>query len=246
MRPATGRPRCSARIRRRCTDCSLAWIWRLTQVVLVLALQAEVVQAEERCVTVTTGAKSVTYISRAYFCDQQGGGRSETHTFLIGDPWTVPANTTLARCFDVPCSEEKEVVGFQALFHWENTECQTINGYVEVSGTPLGSVTSHLACRKQPPGKGTCNIFTCPAVAGPTIACFTPIDPDACVCTDPNPPILGVDYEQGGVEIETILRSAAEIPTLSRLGLVTLGLLLVAGALLALQRLGRARTSGRS
>jgi hypothetical protein len=166
--------------------------------------------AERRCVTVTTGAKAVTYSTRAYLCTLPDGSGLEAHdvTPQLGvGGWTIPPNSSRTRYFDVPCTEGKHVVGFQSTFAWPNATCITSNGRLrQPGGTALGTVSSHLACAKDPGfAPGGCQIFTCPLGDGPLIqACFTPIDPETCVCSDANPPIEGLDYVVEGLELETL------------------------------------------
>ena len=199
--------------------------------------------AERRCTTVTTGDKAVVYVSRIYTCANADGTGATLHGVLGGVAWTIPANSKRTRYFEVPCGEEKRVIGVNAIYAWVGEDCT--DGLTRIAiplGTALGSKTTRLLCGGQP-ARGVCSdIFSCGlGDEDLTSVCFTQPDPNDCICSDVDPPVEGVDYVISGQEIDLLPKpipppSVCASPTVSEWGLIVITLLLLALGTLTLER----------
>lgn len=203
-------------------------------------------RAERRCVTVTTGARAVVYLARAYTCAKADGSDRETHAVDLGPAgWTIPANTTTdPRYFDVPCTAGKHVIAVSALYLWVGEDCTDgLNRLRLPLGKRLGRVTTRLLCGGEVPGRGACSdLFSCGLDDGDlTSVCFTQPDPDDCTCSDAFPPQEGVDYGIAGDEIDFFAPEVIVTPAVTEWGMMVLTLMLLTGLTI---KLGRRRPTG--
>ncbi len=181
------------------------------------------VRAERRCATVTTGDRAVNYVTRTYDCANADGSGREEHE-VLGGIWSIPANSSRTRYFNVPCTGGKHVIRVRANYLWKEEDCTDGLDRVRIPiGTPIGSVTTRLLCGGEP-ARGVCSdIFSCGLDDGDlTSVCFTPPDPDDCACSDPDPPQEGVDYVIGGEEFDLL---PPDGPAVSEWGLAIITLL---------------------